>query len=260
MFDNYKEPTDKILEFYSPFINKYLELASPNEITFYAKILAANDENKKASEIIKYGLKKYPFCSALLFSLSEYYLQNKDLDNALGIIKKVNDYFPNDPIAISKFYKYYELKNDYLNKANYAYLLGLRNHDPINYQEAVQIYLDLSQLPKAKLALKKLIRLNGETPLTLLYSSRYLDLSGPGHRQKVYELLNKAYALSKTQGQIENKQITKSIIASLINMNLFVGNMTEAKKYLTELEALKELSAEDRALIQILKSKLSTRG
>ena len=254
-FDNYKEPPGKILEFYSPFIKKYLKLASPNEISFYAEVLVANNEREKAERILKYGLKKYPYSSALLFSLSEYYLQKQDLDKAHNILTLAYKYFPNDPLTLKKYYKYYLLKNDPVNQARFAYLIGLREHDAQSYQAAFQLYLNLRQLQNSKLALKKLIRLTGETPLTILLTTSYLDSTG--QKQQILPLLTKAYLLSKSQGKNENVQITKSILASLINTNIFNGKTNDAKMYLSEFKQLGNLTNEDKNLIQQLQVKLA---
>ena len=252
--DNYKEPAKDVLNFYKPYIKNNFKLAFVDQLAFYAKLLSDIGENEKAKSILEYDLKKFPCSSAVLLSLSEYYLKNKEPEKALPIVEKVYRIFPNDPLSINRFYKYYELKNDLPNQAKFAYLLGLRNHDATSYQTAVQIDLALRDLPNAKLALKKLIRLTGETPLTILYTTSYLDLAGS--RDKILPLLNKAYALSKSQGKSKNIQVTKSILASLINLNLYSGKRSEADLFLKELETLENLTIEDLKQIQELKKRV----
>lgn len=253
--DNYKEPAKDVLDFYEQYIKNNLKLAFVDQLAFYAKLLSAIGENDRAKETLEYALKKFPYSSAVLFSLAEYYLQRNEADKAYPIITKAYKYFPNDPVALSKFYKYYELKNDFLNQARFAYLLGLRNHDANSYQRAVQIYLAFRDLKNAKIALKKLIRITGETPLTILFTTNYLDLTG--NKEQILPLLNKAYTLSKVQGQSENPQVTKSILASLININLYSGKKEHAKLFLEELASMKNLASEDIKQINELKKKLN---
>ncbi len=255
-YDNFREPAKDVLSFYEKYITRYLKLAFVNQIAFYAEILSSSGEDEKAKSILEYGLKRFPYSSAILLAFAEYYLQKHELDNAFPVLEKAYKIFPNDLGVISKFYKYYELKNDPLNQARFSYLLGLRNHDAQSYQRAVQIYLSLKELPSAKLALKKLIRISGETPLTILLSINYLDLIG--NRDKILPLLNKAYALSKAQGQSENIQVTKLILANLININTLSGNTQNAKKYLDELKTVKNLTVEDKKLIEKFNLTLST--
>ena len=158
-------------------------------------------------------------------------------------------------VILNKLYKYFELKNDSINQAKFAYLLGLRNHDPISYQKAAQIYLDLNQVNLASKSINKLIFLSGETPVALLFLSRYFDLVG--QREKIIPLLNKAYILTKAH-EGNNIQVTKSILASLININLFSGKTNDAQRYLSEFEQLENLTKEDMLIIKELKLKLNS--
>lgn len=252
--DNFKEDSEDLLSFYEPYIKKYLKLALTNQIAFYAELLVEANKKEKAKKILEYGLERFPNSASLLLSLSGYYIENQDLDNVLIYLKKAHEIFPNDLFVLEKFYKYHELKKDLPNQAKFAYLLGLRNHDPISYQNAAQIYLSLNKLEEAKLSIRKLIRLQGETPISILLTTRYLDLTG--QRNNILPLLTKAYILSKVHGKNEDIKTTKSILASLITTNMFFGKPDDAKKYLKEFESIKNLSSEDRKVINELKLKL----
>lgn len=252
--DNYREPLKDTLAFYRPYIRKYKALAGANQIESYVDLLLKNEELKEAKETLDYGLQKYPKSSNLLYLLSDYFLlYEKDLDKAYKVLESTYKIYPNYNNSLKKLLKYYELKNDLINQANYLYLIGLREHSSSAYLKAAQIYLDLNQLPLARKTLKKLIWLTGENPVTLLLTSRYLDLTG--RRSKILEILNKAYFLNK-QLPKQDEKITKSILFSLVNVNSYLGNIPQAKGYLTEIEQLKTLSPDERNLTYKLKSKL----
>ena len=51
-------------------------------------------------------------------------------------------------------------------------------------------------------------------------------------------------------------KVTKSILVSLINVNSHLGDINSAKKYLKELEDIRNLNQEDIRLIRDLKNKL----
>ena len=253
--DNYKEPAKNTLAFYKPYIKNKLKIAAINEIALYADILSGAGFKEEAKNILECGLKRYPYSSAIIYSLADYYLDvGKDLNKAYEILQRAYKYYPNQSVTLYKLLHYYELTNDIPNQAKFAYLLGLRDHSPASYQKAVQIYLDLNQLPQAEIALRKLIRLSGGDPVTLLLTSRYLDLTG--RRGKILELLNNAYSIVKEQGMGKDIKVTKSILVSLINVNSHLGDINSAKKYLKELEDIRNLNQEDIRLIRDLKNKL----
>ena len=255
--DNYQENPKNILAFYEPYIKKKLHLGNINQLTLYADILLKDGQHEKSKTILESGLKRFPYSSALLYSLANFYLElEKDLDKANKILQQAYYYFPNQTETLYKLFKYYEKVNDLQNQAKFAYLLGLRDHSAKSYQRAVQIYLDLNQLNLAEKSLRKLVRLSSNDPVTLLLTSRYLDLIGK--RGKILELLNTAYLLNNAQGKEKDIKVTKSILVSLINVTIHTGNLDTAKKYLKEFQEIKGLTSEDWKLINLLKSNLAT--
>ncbi len=80
-----------------------------------------------------------------------------------------------------------------------------------------------------------------------------MDLAGK--RKNILGVLNKAYLLNKLS-QTNETFITKSILVSLINVNYHLGNSENATKYLSELEAIKDLSQDDIRQINSVKERL----
>ncbi len=254
--DNYQEPAQDTLKFYKPYIDKKINLAGINAIDLYSELLIKAGEIKRAKEVLEQGLKMYPYSSALIFELANYYFQiEKDLNKTFETLQKAYKYFPNDINTLKKLLLYYETIHDNKNIAKFSYLLGLRTHSEENYQKAAIIYLNSNELTLAHKTLKKLAQLNSSNPLTLLLSSRYLDLTG--NRSQIPELLNSAYNISKAKGKDENVSVTKSILASLINVYAQKGDLVNAKKYLGDFENVRNLTEEDLKQINLIKANLN---
>ncbi|MBI2995382.1 MAG: hypothetical protein HYY52_01565 [Candidatus Melainabacteria bacterium] len=252
--DNFQEPAEKTLKYFEKFIKNKLHLASVNQFNLYADLLSKTNNQNKAKEILEYAYKKYPYSSSVIYSLADYYLlYENNLDKSLQLLQRAYKLYPNNVLTLYKLFKYYEKTNDLPNQAKFAYLLGLREHSASSYQRAVQIYLDLNQLPLAYKALKKLARLRNADPITFLLTSRYLDLVGK--RENILQTLTSAYFLAKSQKNTD-PTVTKSILLSLINVNSHVGKLDDSKKYLKEFQAMKDLTTEDKNKINEFKTKL----
>lgn len=255
--DNYQENPKEVLKFFEPYIKGKLFLSSPTFLNYYANILSKSGNLEKARDVLEYGMWKYPYCSVILYSLCNYYLGvKKDLEKAYKVLELAYYYFPNQLQTLDYFLKYYEEKKDLPNIAKFSYLLGLREHIHVHYKKAVQAYLDLNDLKNGEIALRKLIRLQSNDPVTLLLTSRYLDMTGK--RGKIRQLLNTAYLLNKALGEKQDEQVTKSILVSLINTNANLGDIKTAETFLKEFQEMKNLTQEDRKTIRLLKAKLAT--
>ena len=79
-----------------------------------------------------------------------------------------------------------------------------------------------------------------------------------GNRTKILDILNKAYSINKISNTNE-VFVTKAILVSLVNTNYRCGNLETAKKYLHELETIKDLSLEDIKQIKLVKEKLEVK-
>ena len=255
--DHYKEKSNKTLLLIEPFLKEKLDFAGINLLTLYASILAQNNELEKAKEILEYSIKKYPYSLEAMLSLSNFYLNEKDLNNTQYILKKAYRYFPNDPRVLNNLILFYELKNDLLETARFSYLLGLRIHSVEAYQKALKIYLSLNKIKEAENTTHKLLSLDNSNPLSLLLYSRLLDLTGK--REKIlsiltqaYESYNKSYKLSYNKEQ----NVLKSILISLVNIHATLGNISTAKTYLKEFETLPALTNEDLAQLKRIKEVL----
>ena len=126
------------------------------------------NQPQKALEILKFAKEKYPFSTTIIFSLSNFYLNQKDLTNAEKIINEGLRYYPNYVHILPRAIKLYALKNDLPNLAKYEYLLGLRTHSQDAYQKSLQLYLILNRLDEAKKILAKLLFIDKKNPVTLL--------------------------------------------------------------------------------------------
>lgn len=157
--DKYLEDPNTVLAFYEPYIKKNFNNAFPNQIALYASILAKVDRLDDAKTVLEKGLKRYPYCSSLIFSLVNYHLMKNNLDDAYKYLKLANDYFPNNILTVYKFAEYYEAKQDLENLAKYAYLTGLRSHSQDGYLKAARLYLKLNKPSLAKKSAQKLANL-----------------------------------------------------------------------------------------------------
>ncbi len=250
--DNYQEPPEQILDFLNPYFKDNLKIAGITQIILYSEILLKAGLLDKAKKVLEYGYRKFNYSDEILNTLAEYYMfYEKDLDKSFKILQHAYNLFPNNVQILDKFLKYYEQKNDPINQAKIAYLIGLRRHSPKHYQLSAKIYLDLNQLQLANKALRKSIRLNSEDPLTLLLTSRYLDLTG--QRNKILGVLNTALILSNKLGNKQDLNVTKSILISLINLHANLGNISNAKQFLSVFETIKNLTPLDRLQVQSTK-------
>lgn len=249
-----KESIDKVINFFEPYIEKRLDYSAPNEIAFYGDLLLKNGDLLKAKSVYEYSYKRFPFILDISLPLADFYFNyEKNEDKGFHILQQSYRYYPNKGMPMYKLLKYYEQKNDPINVAKFAYLLGLRDHSIESYQHAEQIYLDLNMLKDAKKTIDKLLLLNPNNSLTLLQLSRYLDLSG--QRKDILEILNKAYYINKSSGNTES-YISKAVLTSLINVNYQLGNIENTKRYLFELEQEKGLSPEDIKQINLVEERL----
>ena len=252
-----KEPVSNVVQFFEPYIEKRLDNSAPNEIAFYGDILLKNGALEKSKSVYELGYKRFPFVLDISLPLADFYLNyEKNPDKALQILQKSYRYYPNKGMPIYKLLKYYEEKNDPINEAKFSYLLGLRDHSIESYQHAAQIYLDSNKPASAKKTLYKLIQLNPNNPLTLLQLSRYMDLIGD--RARILYTLNRAYLLNKSS-RTNDSYTTKAILENLVNLNYRFGNLEITKKYLSELESIKDLLPEDIKQIKLVKEKLGTK-
>ena len=250
--NHYHEPPEKILNFLKPYFEKNLNLIGINQIVLYSEILLKAGLLDKVKNVLTYGYNKFDYSDKISNKLAEYYMfYEKDLDKSFKILDHAHNLFPNDLQTLERLFKYYELKNDPTNEAKIAYLLGLRKHSPEYYQLAVKMYLDSNQLQLANKALRKLIRLKEDDPLTLLLTSRYLDLTG--QRNKILGVLNSALILSNKLNDKQDINVTKSILISLINVHANLRNISTAKQFLNVFEKIKDLTPQDRLQIQVIK-------
>ena len=251
-YDNYLEPPEKILLILDPYFENDLDIAGINPIVFYYTVLLKAGLLEKVKRVIEFAYRKFNYSDEILKIVADYYLlYEHDLDKSFKVLQNGYNYYPNNTQILLKLMKYYEQKNDLINEAKIAYLVGLREHSSKDYQIAVKIYLDLNQLQLANKALRKLIRLSEDDPLTLLLTSRYLDLTG--QRSKILEVLNKALIVSNQLGDKQDISVTKSILISLINVHANLGNISNAKQFLSVFEGIKGLNSEDKLQIRAVK-------
>lgn len=259
--DNYQVSPKDILAFFELYINNNLNLLFCNQLIYYGKLLLQDGQLEKAKKVLEFCYKKYPYYMDIMLVLSDYYLENENnTDKAKEILERCYKFFPNKGIVLYKLIVLYEKTNDIENQAKFSYLLGLRDHFAESYQRAAKLYLDLNKPHLAKESLRKLTKLHNDNklratdPLTLLLTSRYLDLTG--QRNQIPDILNTAYLSSKSLGDKQDIKVTKGILISLVNVNIHLKNIDAARKYLSEFESIEDLTQEDRQHIQILRQKL----
>ena len=176
-FYDFHENTLELLKFYEPYIESNIHTAGSSQLDLYAKLLLKTNQAQKALEVLRFAKEKYPFSTTIIFSLSNFYLNQKDLINAEKIIQESLAYYPNYIRTIQRTIKFYWLKNDLINLAKYEYLLGLRIHSQEAYQKALQIYLLLGKQTEAKRIIDKLFSMDKKNPVTLLLASKYYSLT-----------------------------------------------------------------------------------
>lgn len=175
-FYEFHEEASKILELYKPFIESNIDTAGSSQLDLYAKLLLATEQPDEALQVLKFAKEKYPFSTTIIFSLSNFYLNQRDLVNAEKVINEGLKYYPNYTKILPRAIKLYWLKKDLPNLAKYEYLLGLRTHSIDAYQKSLQIYLSLNQLNKAKKIIDKLLLMDRNNPDTLLLTNKYYSL------------------------------------------------------------------------------------
>ena len=79
---NFKEKAEEVIGFYEPFIKDNLENAGNSQIDLYAKVLIKTNQEEKAKEILESAHKKYPFSPTIIYTLSNLYLRNQDVENS----------------------------------------------------------------------------------------------------------------------------------------------------------------------------------
>lgn len=252
--DNFQAPPEETLKYFTPYIKENGSLISINQTDLYSEILIKQGKQEKAIEVLEKGLEHFPYSSNLIFSLSKLYLINGEYEKNIALLKKAEKYFPNKKATQRYLYSHYEKTGDITNQAKYAYLIGLREHSEKSYQTAAKLFLDKGQITPAYATLQKLSKLGSQSPLTYLLTSRYLELAG--NKTKAFQMLVNAYSIMKTPGHEGDLNILKSVLVSLVNFSALSGNNDEAKKYLTELENLNNLSDLDKKYINELKSKI----
>lgn len=254
-FIYFQEKAKDILQFYEPYIKNNLTSSGCSQLDLYAKLLIKTNQEKKAESILKLAREKYPFSSLIIYTLSNLYLKNNELDKSEEIIQEGYKYYPSYKRMLIRMIKLCELKGDHLNLAKYEYLLGLRAHSKEAYQRAVQLYLSLNKLTEAKVILDKLLTQDKENPVTYLLLSKYYSIAGDNN--KTLEALNKAHRYLKNPVESTSIPIHKSILLSLISFNSSYGNSNEAKKYIREFEQFSNISKGEMLYIEEVKKKLN---
>ena len=175
-FYDFKDAPSEILNFYRPYIDKDIETAGSSQLDLYAKLLSETNQSQKALEILEFAKEKYPFSTTIIFSLSNFYLNQKDISNAEKIITEGLTYYPNYVRILPRIIKLCWLKKDLPNLAKYEYLLGLRTHSEEAYQKSLQLYLSLNKQNEAKRIIDKLLFIDKNNPVTLLLARKYYSL------------------------------------------------------------------------------------
>lgn len=250
---NFQEPVGKVLEYYEPFVKTNLLKAGNSQIDFYAKLLIKTNKLKEAQEVLEIAYKKYPFSPAIIYTLSNLHLRNKDIINATRIIEEGYKLYPSYHRILTRKIKLLELKNDPIELANYEYLLGLRAHSIKAYQKASQLYLFSNKLPKAKKILDKLLFFDKSNPVSLLLLSKYYYLNGK--KDLIIPTLTEAYINAKKTSPGIDLPVLKSILLSLVSFNVSSGNTPDIQKYVSELEQI-GLEKTEKAYIDAIKKKL----
>ncbi|MBI3309157.1 MAG: hypothetical protein HYZ79_07275 [Candidatus Melainabacteria bacterium] len=208
--------------------------ASANEYTLFINLLLTNKEIERTKEILEEALNRYPGSSNILNLYIDFLVNYDPTSNELSkLIKRLSSLYPNRTETLYKALRYYSYLNEPVQKAKYAYLIGLRTHDKKSYQLAAQTYLDLNDLKNAKKTLGKLELMKAKDPFTLLLKSRYQFALKD--YEEAYKTLQSAYTNSKANlNNEENANVYKGIVTSLANVAIFLNDTENAKKYIDE--------------------------
>lgn len=251
-FNFLKQDAKEVLDFYSEYIEPNLSSLNPLELVLYIKLLINSGEKDKSRIVLIQGLRRFPLSSKLLEVAGTYYLTvENDLELAKEYIEKLYKYFPNRKPSLMLLANFYNRSKNLEKLAHMLYLLGLRTHVLDYYKRSADTYLSLNLLDKANKTINKLIKINDKDPSSLLLKSKYLLLSG--RSQESLDVLKKAYEINNKLSENKNLETTKSILISLSNVSLFLGDLKEAQTYLNEYEKLESLNNQDINEIKRLK-------
>ncbi len=249
----FKEPSKNVLSFYEPYIKSNLDFAGNSQLDLYAKLLIRTNQEEEGQKILEFAKEKYSYSPLIIYTLSNLYLKNNNIEKAEEIIQEGYNYYPSYKRMLLRMIKLAEARKDYISFAKLEYLLGLRMHSKEAYQKATQIYLFANKLNEAKRILDKLISIDSQDPITLLLLSKFYYLNG--NREKVLDTLNKAYSAIKSSQTVKSLPVYRSVLLSLISFNLSYNNVNDAKIYITELQQIPNLPKQELTYIEEVKKK-----
>ena len=162
-YQYFNEPLGNALSFYESYLNNKLDYLDVGQFIFYGDLLLKSGQIDKAKNVLEYGIKKYPLSSALIFSLVNVYLNYYgDINKTYYFLELAYKYYPNASFTLHGLYNYYGYKNDLNRQAEFAYLIGLRDHSIEYYEKACDIYRGLNNSVMIKKIENKIAQLKAK--------------------------------------------------------------------------------------------------
>ncbi len=162
----------KILE---PVMKKANKL-DPRIFELYSHLLILENKYPEAKNILLRANSLYPhtqFILTKLFDLIVKY-ENNPLEAKKYLLDAIN-YYQYDIPTLTKTHDFYQSQGDLTKIARYAYLYGLRTNSKVAYQQALYLYLDRTDLNKAKNIVSKLLVIDKNDPKSIYLINLYFN-------------------------------------------------------------------------------------
>lgn len=251
----YTDQPETILAGYEKFITDKINIANPNEIELYARLLLKTGKVDEAKSVLEFGFEKFPYSSRILYSLIDLHLKHlNNPEKAKKYLEIAYKIFPNRTETLYKLFHHATAVNDKDSLARISYLIGLRTHNKKSLKHSAEAYLNLKDLKSAKKAITALSNLDKNNAEAMLLKSKYLALKGNIKDSLI--LLEKAYkTIEKSKKKI---QLKKNILISLINVSLILQDSTKARFYLDKYKEINDLTSDDKNNIEKLNKMIAT--
>ena len=224
------EEPERCIKILSPYIKDPGSL-DPSFIDLYAKLLLKENKIKEAKSLLLETNKYYSHIGSILIGLFEISRLEGDIKGAEQYLTEALKYYPFDISIIGKAILFFNEIKNYSYTAKYAYFYGLLTQSPVAYKQALESYIELSDVRNSKKVIEKLTRVATNDPEALYSISKFYYKTND--KQNAFLSLKAAFLTSKNSP--EQKKLTFDIGHTLIRFYLDSGYKDEAESFAKEI-------------------------